>query len=132
MDRLVPDQLALFESQRSGPEGLRFAADFISPAIEQKLILGVQGLPLQPFQFGQFEGKRRVTSFGFRYDYALRQLQAADPLPSWLVEIVAEVEIDVHLGGRVVLIYPVIGRSRLCMWQCDWGHWSDCWSGSRW
>jgi len=105
MDRLVPDQLALFESQRSEPEGLRFAADFISPAIEQKLILGVQGLPLQPFQFGQFEGKRRVASFGFRYDYALRQLQAADPLPSWLVEIVAEVE---TFGGPGIRIQQVL------------------------
>jgi hypothetical protein len=91
MDRLVPDQLAIFESQCSEPEGLRFAANFISPAT----------LPLQPFQFGQFEGKRRVASFGFRYDYALRQLQGADPIPSWLVEIVAEVETFAGPGIRI-------------------------------
>jgi hypothetical protein len=38
---------------------------------------GIQALPLQPFQFGQFKGKRRVASFGFRYDYALRRLRGA-------------------------------------------------------
>jgi alkylated DNA repair dioxygenase AlkB len=101
MGRLVPDQLSLFESQRSEPEGLRYAADFVSPTIEQKLILGIQSLPLQPFQFGQFEGKRRIASFGFRYDYALRQLQAADPIPSWLVEIIVEVEAFGGLGIRI-------------------------------
>jgi hypothetical protein len=56
--------------------------------MEQKLISSMRDLPLQPFQFGQFEGKRRAASFGFRYDYGLRQLQEA----SWLTEIVVKVE----------------------------------------
>jgi hypothetical protein len=88
----VSEQLALFERARPEPEGLRYAADFVSPTIEQELILGIRALPLQPFQFGEFEGKRRVASFGFRYDYDLRQLQRAEPIPAWLAEIVANVE----------------------------------------
>jgi alkylated DNA repair dioxygenase AlkB len=36
---------------------------------------------LQPFLFGEFEGRRRVASFGFRYDYDVRQLQR-QPTPS--------------------------------------------------
>jgi alkylated DNA repair dioxygenase AlkB len=47
---------------------------------------------LQPFQFGQYEGKRRVASFGFRYDYTLRRLQNAEPIPEWLSPIVEQVE----------------------------------------
>jgi alkylated DNA repair dioxygenase AlkB len=47
---------------------------------------------LQPFQFGQYEGKRRVASFGFSYDYTLRRLQDAEPIPEWLVPIVEQVE----------------------------------------
>ena len=47
---------------------------------------------MQPFQFGAFEGKRRVASFGFRYDYALRKLQEADPIPGWLASIIPSVE----------------------------------------
>ena len=68
----MSDQLALFDKVRPEPEGLRYTADFVSPAIEQKLISGIRSLPLQPFQFGQFEGKRRVAMFGFRYDNDLR------------------------------------------------------------
>jgi len=57
----VSDQLALFGSPLQEPEGLRYAADFVSPAVEHELISGIRTLPLQPFQFGQFEGKRRVA-----------------------------------------------------------------------
>jgi alkylated DNA repair dioxygenase AlkB len=88
----VSEQFALFESPAPQPEGLRYAADFVSLDTEQRLISGIRNLPLQPFQFGQFEGKRRVASFGFRYDYALRQLQRSEPIPAWLNDIVAKVE----------------------------------------
>jgi alkylated DNA repair dioxygenase AlkB len=97
----VSEQLALFESLPPEPEGLRYAADFVSAETERKLICGIRALPLQPFQFGQFEGKRRVVSFGFRYDYALRQLQPAKPVPAWLTEIVAEVETFGSPGTRI-------------------------------
>jgi alkylated DNA repair dioxygenase AlkB len=67
--------------------------------------LGIQTLPLQPFQFGEFEGKRRVASFGFRYDYDLRQLKRAEPIPNWLAEIVANVE---TFGGPATRIQQVL------------------------
>ena len=38
------------------------------------------------------EGKRRVASFGFRYDYTLRRLEEADPIPEWLELIVENFE----------------------------------------
>jgi alkylated DNA repair dioxygenase AlkB len=101
----VSDQLALFDKVRPEPEGLRYAADFVSPAIEQELILGIQPLPLQPFQFGDFEGKRRVASFGFRYDYDFHQLKRAEPIPAWLAEIVANVEM---FGGPATRIQQVL------------------------
>jgi alkylated DNA repair dioxygenase AlkB len=101
----VSEQFALFEMPGSLPEGLSYAGEFVSPAIEDKLILGIQSLPLQPFQFGQFEGKRRVASFGFRYDYALRQLQRSEPVPAWLDEIVAKVEAS---GGPATQIRQVL------------------------
>jgi alkylated DNA repair dioxygenase AlkB len=88
----VSEQFALFESPAPQPEGLRYAADFVSLDTEQRLISGIRDLPLKPFQFGQFEGKRRVASFGFRYDYGLRQLQRSEPIPAWLDDIVAKVE----------------------------------------
>jgi alkylated DNA repair dioxygenase AlkB len=88
----LAEQLALFTNPSRTPEGLRYAAEFISPAAERDLIGHVAALPLQPFQFGQYEGKRRVASFGFRYDYALRRLQEADPIPPWLTPLIERVQ----------------------------------------
>jgi hypothetical protein len=65
----LAQQLLLFAESSRAPEGLRYAAEFISPATERDLIECVAALPLQPFQFGQYEGKRRVASFGFRAVY---------------------------------------------------------------
>jgi alkylated DNA repair dioxygenase AlkB len=101
----VSEQLALFEEERPEPEGLRYAADFVSPTSEMKLILSIRTLPLQPFQFGEFEGKRRVASFGFRYDYDLRKLQLAEPIPAWLAQIVRKVE---TFGGPATRIQQVM------------------------
>ena len=97
----MSQQFALFESSPLQPEGLRYADDFVPPSIEEKLIAEIEALPLQPFQFGQFEGKRRIASFGFRYDYGLRQLQQADPIPSWLSDVVGHVEPFGGAGTRI-------------------------------
>jgi alkylated DNA repair dioxygenase AlkB len=101
----VSGQLALFDEVRSEPEGLRYTADFVTPAIEKELIKRIQTLPLRLFKFGEFEGKRRVASFGFRYDYDLRQLTRAEPIPAWLAEIIARVE---TFGGPATRIQQVL------------------------
>jgi alkylated DNA repair dioxygenase AlkB len=88
----VPQQLSMFGSPPAMPEGLRYVPGFVPPEMEQDLIARIQTLPLQPFQFGQFEGKRRVASFGHRYDYSLRRMEPAEPIPSWLAGVVADIE----------------------------------------
>jgi alkylated DNA repair dioxygenase AlkB len=85
-------QLALFDDQAVGPAGLHYAPEFISPVDEKELIAGIAALPLQPFQFGAFEGHRRVKSFGFRYDYTLQKLTPSEPIPEWLERIARAVE----------------------------------------
>jgi alkylated DNA repair dioxygenase AlkB len=79
--------------------------DFISHEAEQELIAHVAALPLHPFQFGQYEGKRRVASFGFRYDYSLRRLEEASPVPPWLGPITERVE---AFGGPLTRIRQVL------------------------
>jgi alkylated DNA repair dioxygenase AlkB len=101
----VSAQFALFEDLSLEPDGLRYRANFVSAAIERKLISGIKELPLQPFQFGQFEGKRRIASFGFRYDYALRRLEIAEPIPNWLAEIIEQVE---TFGGPSTQVRQVL------------------------
>ncbi|MBV8697809.1 MAG: alpha-ketoglutarate-dependent dioxygenase AlkB, partial [Bradyrhizobium sp.] len=85
-------QLALFDDQATGPNGLRYVSEFISPEMEQELIARIARLPLKPFQFGAFEGHRQVKSFGFRYDYTLQKLTESDPIPDWLQAVARDVE----------------------------------------
>src|SRR5512141_2680158 len=44
------EQLALFSNSSGEPEGLRYAADFVSPGTERELIGRIAALPLKPFQ----------------------------------------------------------------------------------
>jgi alkylated DNA repair dioxygenase AlkB len=101
----LSEQLALFPYNGPPPEGLRYATDFVSPATEQRLIARIAALPLQPFQFGQYEGKRRVASFGFSYDYISRRLREAAAIPEWLAALIADVE---DFGGPETLIAQVL------------------------
>jgi alkylated DNA repair dioxygenase AlkB len=104
-DAGVTEQLALFSRTTDSPEGLRYAGEFIAPAIERKLIGQISALPLKPFQFGAYEGKRRVASFGFRYDYTLRRLQDAEPIPHWLDPLIVMVE---AFGGPSTRVAQVL------------------------
>jgi alkylated DNA repair dioxygenase AlkB len=100
------EQTDLFDQSADRPEGLRYSPDFISVREEQDLIAAISSLPLTPFQFGRFEGKRKVASFGFQYDYTLRRLKEAAPLPHWLDDIVDRVE---EFGGP---------NTRICQALC--------------
>lgn len=88
----MSEQLTLFGGDTAAPEGLRYQSEFISKGEEHNLITHLRALPLAPFQFGAFEGKRRVASFGWRYDYFEHQLAQANELPPWLAPVIAHVE----------------------------------------
>jgi alkylated DNA repair dioxygenase AlkB len=46
-----------------------------------------------------------VASFGFRYDYTLRRLQEADPIPPWLTPLIERVE---GFGGSGTKIAQIL------------------------
>jgi alkylated DNA repair dioxygenase AlkB len=88
----VSGQLALLSDDAAAPRGLRYQPGFITAQSEQELIAQIRALPLAPFQFGAFEGKRRVASFGWRYDYNQHKLEQAEDLPAWIAPLIVQVQ----------------------------------------
>src|SRR5689334_18255936 len=75
------------------PEGFKYQPDFISPDDEQQLVQQIRTLPLKEFEFQGFLGKRRVVSFGWRYDFNERELQRADDIPPFLLPLRQRAEV---------------------------------------
>ncbi|MGD9923518.1 MAG: alpha-ketoglutarate-dependent dioxygenase AlkB [Pseudorhodoplanes sp.] len=89
----MSDQLSLFAEASASPKGIRYQPDFVTTRDhEQVLIDRLRDLPLTPFQFGAFEGKRRVASFGWRYDCSRQALEPADDIPDWLAPLASQIE----------------------------------------
>lgn len=85
-------QFNMFAASEPQPEGLRYEPGFVTPQEEADLVARVRELDVQPFQFGIYEGKRRVAWFGWQYDYTDRKLKPSEPIPEWLAPLAARVE----------------------------------------
>jgi alkylated DNA repair dioxygenase AlkB len=69
------------------PEGMRYREDFLAPAEEADLIGRLAGLPFEPFQFRGYEARRRVVSFGWKYDFTRTKLERVEDMPAWLTPV---------------------------------------------
>src|SRR5437868_489921 len=66
------------------PEGFDYQPGIISLEDERTLVQRIRKLPLREFEFQGYLGKRRVTSFGWHYDFADFGLHQAEPIPDFL------------------------------------------------
>jgi alkylated DNA repair dioxygenase AlkB len=85
-------QSALFDQQALLPEGFAYRPAVISPEEESRLLAEIAPLPFREFQFHGFEGKRRVVSFGWRYDFEEQKALQAEPIPEFLIDICRRVQ----------------------------------------
>ena len=69
------------------PEGFVYREDVLSADEERHFVDHMALLPFAPFEFHGFQGRRRVVSFGWRYDYAGRQIRPSPPLPEFLLPL---------------------------------------------
>lgn len=85
----MTEQFALFgESPRPTlPEGFRYQREVISREVERAIVEQVRGLPLREFEFHGYTGKRRVASFGWRYDFGDRMLHRTEDIPPFLLSL---------------------------------------------
>jgi alkylated DNA repair dioxygenase AlkB len=87
MEGMVTPQGLLFESGELLPEGFKYQAEVISADEERELVDEIEKLPLKEFEFQGFLGKRRVMSFGWKYDFNERELQKAEDIPPFLLSL---------------------------------------------
>ena len=84
-------QTSFFDAENDqtpdGLEGFRYRADLIARDEEAALVAHVRELPFREFEFHGYLGKRRVVSFGWRYDFSGSRLQKADDIPEFLLPL---------------------------------------------
>ena len=84
---MTQDQLTLLGAGPELPEGFRYQPDVISAEDEQDLTERIRELPLKEFEFHGFTAKRRVISYGWKYDFEAREVRQAEEIPSWLLPL---------------------------------------------
>ena len=71
--------------ERPAVPGLVLVRGAVTAAEEGQLAERIDAAPLAPFQFGQWQGKRLTAHYGSAYDFSRHRLDAAPPLPDWLL-----------------------------------------------
>ena len=69
------------------PQGFAYVEELLSAAEEARLISELQPLPFREFEFRGFLGRRRVVSFGWRYDFSGGGLHEAGNIPRFLLPL---------------------------------------------
>jgi len=69
------------------PEGFAYQPEFLSPEEEARLAEWLATLPFEAFQFRGYEGRRRVVSFGWKYDFTRSHLIRGDDMPAELMAV---------------------------------------------
>ena len=80
-------QADLFESQTGLPAGFRYRPGVLTEADQRLLAERFSELNFAPFEFHGFFGKRRVVSFGWRYDFIGGGLKKGDEIPAFLMPV---------------------------------------------
>jgi alkylated DNA repair dioxygenase AlkB len=68
-------------------EGFRYQRDLLNRADEEALLPQLRTLPFREFEFHGYTGRRRVVSFGWKYDFSSAQLRQADNIPEFLLPL---------------------------------------------
>jgi alkylated DNA repair dioxygenase AlkB len=69
------------------PGGFRYAENFLTAPEETGLLAAIRSLPLEHAKYKEFIARRRVASFGGRFDYSNNELLPADRMPDWLLPL---------------------------------------------
>jgi len=80
------------------PEGFTYGPDLLTPIEEQAYAERFATLPFKPFEFHGYLGKRRIVSYGYRYEYSgAGRLTESVPVPDFLLPLRARAAQFAHL-----------------------------------
>jgi alkylated DNA repair dioxygenase AlkB len=68
-------------------EGFRYQRELLDHSGEDALVTHLRNLPFREFEFHGYTGKRRVVSFGWKYDFSGEKLRQADDIPEFLLPV---------------------------------------------
>jgi len=77
-------QLELVGSADAFPTGFSYRPEFLSPEEESVLLKVMDSLPFREAEYREWRAKRRIVSYGGRYDFTHHALNAAPPIPEFL------------------------------------------------
>ena len=83
----MDEQQDLFAAAPGSPEGFRYRTEVIDAAEETRLLDHVRDLPFAAFQFHGYEGRRRVVSYGWRYDFERSRVERSGEMPDFLLAL---------------------------------------------
>ena len=78
------DQLAFFDTPPAMPAGFTYRPNMLTNAEEAEIVAIVSTLPFKAFEFHGYTGKRRVVSYGWRYDYDAELARRVEDVPPFL------------------------------------------------
>jgi alkylated DNA repair dioxygenase AlkB len=80
-------QLSFLEPLPSLPEGLEYRAELVSRDEEAELLKEFRELDFREYEFHGYFGKRRVVSFGLRYDPDESTVRSTGDIPGFLLTL---------------------------------------------
>jgi hypothetical protein len=85
MTRRLPPQAELFAAPTPLlPEGMIYQPEFLDAAEEAHWIEVAASLPLKEMNYRGYTARRRVASYGGKYDFSAHRLEPSAPLPAQL------------------------------------------------
>ena len=66
------------------PQGFHYQPEFLSLQEESALLEVISSLRFKEAEYRQWHAKRRIVSYGGRYDFTHRELNEAPPIPGFL------------------------------------------------
>ena len=80
-------QAQLFAASPAGPPGFTYAPQFLRVAEEAQLLEVISTLPFEEAQYKEWRARRRIVSFGGRYDFTHQELTQGPPIAEFLLPL---------------------------------------------